>query len=116
MILLLTRCAVYNLNNNAMSTFAIGENANGAAGKIKPVAGFSSPVDAVTGEFDFQVCDKSCLTPENQAAAAVAREFPNSGRGSQSFVVPGTSHNINGHFGAPQAFDHSIGFMRANGF
>ena len=74
------------------------------------------PADFVAGEFDYQDCGESCLLPNDQAVVAKQREFPKAGPGSQTFVVPGAGHNINGHRGAPRAFDQAIGFLKANGF
>ena len=106
---------VFDAQYTSKATFAVGEVFNPVAGRLAP-PNFTGPVDIVTGRFDIQACGDDCTVPNDQAAAVLPIIFPKAGPGSQTFVVPRAGHNVNGHLGAPEAFAHSIGFLKTNGF
>lgn len=75
---------------------------------------FTGPIDVVNGLNDYFYCGGNCTYPQDQAALVQAAFFPAASKGSQSYLVLNSGHNINLHFTAPQAFNQMINFLQKN--
>lgn len=80
-----------------------------------PAPEFTGPVDILNGENDYFYCGGDCKYPQNQAALVQPAFFPAASKGSQSYLVPNSGHNINAHDSAPQAFQQMVTFLQGNG-
>ncbi|MCJ1373428.1 hypothetical protein MMC20_004656 [Loxospora ochrophaea] len=99
---------------NSRQTNALGELLT-LIDAYAPVPAYTGPVDIVDGQHDFFYCGGDCYFPVDQAAAALTAYYPAAGKGSQTFIVPNSGHNINAHYAAPQAFSQMINFLAVNG-
>ena len=95
-------------------TFTIGELLT--IGRLNTQATkYTRPVNILLGQYDFPSCGGDCTYPKDQAAAARAAFYPNSQGTSPSYLVPNSSHNINGHYSANLAFAQMNKFLSQNG-
>ena len=78
-------------------------------------SGYNGPVDVVTGAQHFICCGSDCHFKGDLIAAVLPTFLPSASEGSQSFVVPETGHNLNGHHRAREAYEHMFQFLNDNG-
>lgn len=75
---------------------------------------FTGPVDVVVGEADFIFCGSDCHVPNDHSAEVQPALYPNAAKGSQSYLVPNSGHNINAHYSAGQAYQQMLKFLSDN--
>lgn len=114
MFWLLIFFSVFYITFRDRETNAIGEILT-IGTVLAPSPRFIGPVDVVLGENDQVFCGGNCSTPTDQSAVFRPVFYPNAAAGSSSFLVPGTGHSINAHFGARASWDHQLDFLKANG-
>lgn len=107
--------SVFQITYNDRQTNAIGEILTLGA-VLAPSPRFIGPVDVVLGENDQVFCGSNCSTPTDLSAAFQPVFYPNAAAGYSHFLVPGTGHSINAHFGARASWDHQLDFLKENGF
>ena len=108
------RAVVFSLSLANKQTYTIGQEFTIPA-IIKPATRFTGPVDAVLGQNDFPFCLGDCTFPTDQSVALITSFYPAAAAGSQHFLVPNSGHVINAHFGATQAFNQQLAFLKKNG-
>ena len=69
----------------------------------------------VLGRYDFIFCGANCAYPTDQSALVVPALYPNAAAGSEHALIERSGHNINAHFGAPEAYAQINAFLKKNG-
>ncbi|KAI4098051.1 MAG: hypothetical protein LQ339_006619 [Xanthoria mediterranea] len=108
--------AIFQNQVDRKNTYTFGEEFTIGA-VLKPAAGYTGPVDVVTGQFDYPFCLGNCSFPDNQLAKVMPALYPAANRAkSDMFIVPENGHYINAHRTAGQSFDQINRFLQNNGF
>lgn len=104
---------VFEITVADKDTNAIGELLTLGA-VVAPSPRFTGPVDVVVGQNDLIFCGGDCRVPTDQSAAVQPVFYPNAALGSAHFIVPGTGHSINAHYGARASWNHQLKFLKSN--
>lgn len=106
--------ALLNLADLTKQTLTVGELLT--TGSLSVAPKFTGPIDIVVGENDLPDCQGNCLYPHNLAAAVKGDLYPASSNSSDWYIVPGTGHGLNFHYGAIEAYEHIHSFLTNNRF
>ncbi len=106
--------SMFTAIDSRKQTYTIGELFT-LTSVIAPAVNFTGPVDVVLGKNNFIFCQGDCTYPVDQSSVVRDAIFPSSSSGSQNYLVDGTGHAINAHYGAQKAFAQMINFIKANG-
>jgi pimeloyl-ACP methyl ester carboxylesterase len=97
-------------------TTALGELL-GFSDKITPT-NFTGLTAVVDGQNDLPNCDGDCVGLGSKTRAQELLEFayPDRREGSSSYIVEGSGHGINFHYGAEAAFEWILELLKSGGF
>jgi pimeloyl-ACP methyl ester carboxylesterase len=106
--------ALADVSERIKQPLSLGE-VFGFADKVTPT-NFTGPVAVVDGENDMPNCGGNCMSGGNRARELLEYAYPVRKEGSETYIVKGSGHGINFHYGAEAAYEWILEFLGKHGF